>query len=69
MGSISGDYTSFDYEEEGATMYGSSRKYPSYWGSHGFKLWGKYNGQENENSVFKPSQMSLPEKLLSTVWQ
>lgn len=48
-----GDYTSFDYEEEGATMYGSSRKYPSYWGSHGFKLWGKYNGQENENSVFQ----------------
>ena len=34
-------------------MYGSSRKYPSYWGSHGFKLWGRYNNEENENSVFQ----------------
>ena len=47
------EYSSFDYEEEGATMYGSSRKYPSYWGSHGFKLWGRYNNEENENSVFQ----------------
>ena len=46
-------YSSFDYEADQAQMYGSSRKYPSYWGSHGFKLWGQYNGQANESSVFQ----------------
>lgn len=46
-------YASFAYEEEGVTMYGSSRQYPSYWGSWGFKLWGQYNGSENESSVYQ----------------
>ncbi len=59
-------YSSFDYEEEGATMYGSSRKYPSYWGSHGFKLWGQYNGQENESSVFQTFE-DVPEGKLIVI--
>ena len=46
-------YASFAYEDEGVTMYGSSRQYPSYWGSWGFKLWGQYNGSENESSVYQ----------------
>jgi len=47
------DYASFAYEEEGTTMFGSSRQFPSYWGNWGIKLWGRYNGAANENSFYQ----------------
>ena len=34
-------------------MYASQRKYPSYWGSHGLKIWGHFNGSDNESSHFQ----------------
>ena len=47
------EYSSFAYEHESTTMFGSNRKYPSYWGQWGFKMWGRYDGNDNENSIFQ----------------
>ncbi len=47
------NYGSYAYEEKGAIMFGSSRQYPSYWGDWGLKLWGQYNGSENESFVYQ----------------
>ena len=47
------EYSSFAYEQETATMFGSNRKYPSYWGKWGFKMWGRYINANNENSIYQ----------------
>ena len=47
------NYSSFAHEHESTTMFGSNRKYPSYWGEWGFKMWGRYDGTDNENSIFQ----------------
>ena len=41
------------FEKKDAIMFGSQRKYPSYWGSHGLKIWGHFNGSDNESSHFQ----------------
>ena len=53
------NYSSFAHEHESTTMFGSNRKYPSYWGEWGFKMWGAYpdtaddGTSDNENSIFQ----------------
>ena len=44
------------FEKKGDIMYASQRKYPSYWGSHGLKIWGHFNGSNNESSHFQTFQ-------------
>ncbi len=58
-------YGSFAYEEAGATMYGSSKSYPSYWGRWGLKLWGQYNGSPNESFVYQSFTSGLSGKLVT----
>ena len=41
------------FEKKGDIMYASQRKYPSYWGSHGLKIWGHFNGSNNESSHYQ----------------
>ncbi len=58
-------YGSFAYEEAGATMFGSSKSYPSYWGNWGLKLWGQYSGAANESFVYQSYSTGVSGKLVT----